>query len=178
MKALDATNILLDWDQRGRYVYRRSDLSVLLGESGSKLDNTLSRLVESSVLTRAADGVYVLTKSRNLSAYTLEHVAQNLRRGHITFESLESALAQWGVISEIPIDRITLMTTGRSGTYTTPYGTIEFTHTKEKTRTILEQVIKRPGRLPIASQPFALKNLRSVGRNLHLINREGNYEQD
>ncbi len=41
---------------------------------------------------------------------------------------LESALSEYGVISQIPIDRLTIMTTGRKGHYKTPYGTIEFTH--------------------------------------------------
>ncbi|WP_211665206.1 hypothetical protein [Leucothrix arctica] len=42
------------------------------------------------------------------------------------------------------------MTTGRKGTYKTPYGTIEFTHTKRAISNILENVLDLncPLRLP------------------------------
>jgi len=53
-------------------------------------------------------------------------------------------LSEYGVISQIPLDRLTVMTTGRKGIYKTIYGTIEFTHTKRSVENILDQN-DRPG---------------------------------
>ena len=114
--------------------------------------------------------MYVFAHSRHLGPTTIEHIARNLRRGELTYESLESALSRHGVISQIPINRLTLMTTGRSGEYRTPYGVIEFTHTKQPVANILPELIERENHaLPLASKQLAYANLRSVRRNLDLV---------
>ncbi len=60
--------------------------------------------------------VYPFTLSRHKGGNTIEYVAKSLRRGEYNYISLESALSKYGVISQIPIDRLTVMTTGRKGT--------------------------------------------------------------
>jgi hypothetical protein len=82
-------------------------------------------------------------------------------------------LSEYGVISQIPLDRLTVMTTGRGGAHKTLYGTIEFTHTKRSVINMLDhiQTIKdRP--LRIATKEIALRDLKRVGRNLHLVEME------
>lgn len=178
MKLKDAINIFQKWDTRGRYVFRKRDLSIVLDESGGTLDQTLARLVKAGVLERPAHGVYLYAYSRNLNPITIEHIARNLRRGEITYESLESALSLHGVISQVPIDRLTLVTTGRSGEYLTPYGVIEFTHTKQPVQAILPNLIEREGHaLPLATKQLAFENLRSTHRNLDLVDEGELYEQ-
>jgi len=173
MEQKTALRILNEWDKKGRHVFRKKDLGIIFDESGRTFDQTLSRLVASGVLERPAYGIYIFTLSRHLGSATIEHIARNLRRGEFTYESLESALSQWGVISQIPMDRITYMTTGRSGEYKTPYGVIEFTHTKRPVHEIAANVIERADHaVPIATKEFAYKNLRAVGRNLDLVNME------
>ena len=54
--------------------------------------------------------------------------------------SLKSAHCEYGVISQIHLDRLTVMTTGRKRLYHAP-DTIEFTHTKRKPTAILEGVV-------------------------------------
>ena len=161
MKQNDALNILRSWDIQGRYVFRKHDLAIVLDESGRTLDQTLARLKKAGVLERPAHGVYAFAHSRHLGPTTIEHIARNLRRGELTYESLESALSRHGVISQIPINRLTLMTTGRSGEYRTPYGVIEFTHTKQPVANILPELIERESHaLPLASKQLAYANLR------------------
>lgn len=170
MKQSKALHILSKWDKKGRYVYKKRDLGMIFDEKGKTLDQTLARLVKSDILDRAAHGVYVFVQSAHVGPNTIELIARNLRRGDLTFESLESALSQWGAISQIPLDRITLMTTGRSGEYKTSYGVIEFTHTKAPLEHILPNIIKREDHaLPIASRSYAIINLKSVGRNIDLV---------
>jgi hypothetical protein len=82
-------------------------------------------------------------------------------------------LSEYGEISQIPIDRLTVMTTGRRGTYKTPYGVIEFTHTKRPVSDILSHVKQVEGRpLRIADREAAWRDLKRVGRNVRMVNRE------
>jgi predicted transcriptional regulator of viral defense system len=171
MRIADVIEKLSYWDKQGRYVYAKRDLAKVFSESiGSTLNATLRRLVSARILTRAAHGVYVYSASSHLDAYTIEVVADTLRRGSYNFVSMESALSDYGLISQIPIDRITVMTTGRRGEYRTPYGVIEFTHTNRSPMDILENTLLRPPhRLRIATAEFAMANLKRVGRNLNMV---------
>jgi hypothetical protein len=100
---------------------------------------------------------------------TLELIARTLRRGAYNYVSLESALSEWGAISQIPVGRLTVMTTGRKGEYKTPYGVIEFTHTKRPLTEVLASGVERGRPLRIASKQAALRDLKRVGRNTHLL---------
>lgn len=109
---------------------------------------------------------------RVLGADLLERVAKTLRRGEYNYISLESALSEYGVISQVSVGRITVVTTGRKGEYKTPYGVIEFTHTKRSVTDILAGVLDRGHPLRIATKEAALRDLKRVGRNTHLIDPE------
>ena len=176
MRIIEAENELRHWDDSGKYIFTKSDLRKILNESPNTLTATIKRLITAGILTKVAHNLYMYSHSKRIGATTLEDIALNLRRGDYVFESLESALSQWGLISQVPLDRITCMTTGRSGEYTTPFGTIEFTHTSNPTQIILDNTIMRPGHpLPIATKSFAIRNLKRVGRNLNMIEEEAPY---
>ena len=76
----------------------------------------------------------------------------------------------------MPIDRITIMTTGRKGEYKTPYGIIEFTHTKRSVNDIIEGIVETNRPLRLAKKDIAYRDLKRVGRNLHLVNERDLYE--
>jgi hypothetical protein len=62
------------------------------------------------------------------------------------------------------------MTTGRRGEFKTPFGVIEFTHTKANPETILANtIVREPHPLRIAREDFAVRNQRRTGRNVFLI---------
>lgn len=173
MKRTEATQILAKADRQwGLYVYLKNDLAVLFQENGDALTRTLTSLVKADILTRAAHRIYVFAFSTHIGDATLDDIARCLRPMNITWESLESALSQWGVISQIPIGRVTYMTTGRSATYDTPFGVIELTHSKLSADQILPNLVFREGRLPLAKKQFAYENLKSTRRNLHLVDME------
>jgi len=168
----EAVQLLAAWDRRGRCVFLKRDLAKILDESGKTLDQTLRRLVAAGLLERVAHGVYVYALSAHLGVPALDEVALALRRGEYVFESYESALSQWGRISQVPIDTMTLATTGRKGVFRTRFGVIEFTHTAADAAEIAANTVARPGRaIPIATEAYALSGLRRTGRNLDLVDQ-------
>lgn len=171
MRQKTAIQRLTEFDEQGRYVFTVRDLEKIFPEDSKRSFQTgLARLAKQGILQHAAHGVYVFGLSRyRKKAGTLEHIARMLRRGEYNYISLESALSEYGVISQIPLGRITVMTTGRSGEYHTPYGTIEFTHTKRQVADIMPHLRQTGRPLRIASKAAAWRDLKRVGRNRHLV---------
>ena len=171
MQQTNAIQRFTKLDISGRYVFNHEDLRKVFPEDNDRAFNAgLARLVAADVLYRPARGVYVYALSHRFnSSDTLQLIARTLRRGEYNYVSLESALSDYGLISQIPVDRLTVMTTGRKGEYKTKLGTIEFTHTKRSVTEILSSVVKTQGPLRFASKNAALRDQRRVGRNMHLV---------
>ena len=150
--------------------------NVFPGEPEENLKKTLKRAVAGSVIERACRGVYLYTRN-SANAYRLESVAVALRGGKYSYISLETALSEYGVISQMTLNYLTVMTTGRSQKYTTPYGTIEFTHTSRRESEIVRNTYWQDERpLRIASPEMAFEDLRRVGRNIHMVSMETYHE--
>ncbi|HAS6343123.1 TPA: hypothetical protein I7243_07320 [Vibrio vulnificus] len=171
MKLQSAIKRLHEFDMKGHYVYRHGDLRKLFIEDSERAFNAgLKRLLNAGVLERVVRGVYVYClSSKTKSVDTIEYIVKALRRGEYNYISLESALSEYGVISQIPIDRLTIMSTGCKGEYKTPYGVIEITHTKRSVSDILNSIYRSERPLRVATQDAAIRDLRRVGRNLHLL---------
>lgn len=178
MNQIDAIHRLTRIDREdGACVFTKDDLRHLFSEDN---DNTLTagiqRLVSSGILARAVNGVYVNTLSGNKVDIT-ENIAKAMRRDEYSYVSLESALSEYGVISQIPMV-LTVMTTGRRGRYDTPYGTIEFTHTKRDIQDENDGTVDVGRPLRLATKQAAYRDLKRVGRNLDLVDEEALYEED
>ncbi len=179
MNQTQAIHALRQLDSMGRYVFSRQNLrTVFPSDSEKTFTEGLGRMVRAGILQRAARGVYVNEGAKSRDGWTIERVALALRPADLSYVSLESALSEYGIISQIPVGRITLMTTGRSGVFETPYGTIEFVHTDRSPARIRENTIEGDGRRPlrVARAQAALQDLRRVGRNLHLVDLD-EYEE-
>jgi len=177
MDQVTAFRRLAAYDKKGRYVFTNGDLEKIFHEDSARAVRAgVQRLVKAGILKRAIKGVYVNSLAHSQGSSTLEMVAKALRRGEYNYVSLESALSEYGAISQIPMDRITVMTTGRKGEYKTPFGVIEFTHTKRPVKDIVRSMhdVGRPLRL--ANKKAALRDLKRVGRNLHLVDETELYE--
>jgi hypothetical protein len=121
-------------------------------------------------LERVAKGVYLNPMALSKNSHVIEDIAAVLRRAHFSYVSLESMLSEYGVISQVPVRRITLMTTGAKGVYDTPYGTIEFTHTKRRPADIIRRTTAMKNRpLPVALKDAAVQDLLRVGRNTNML---------
>jgi len=171
MKKIDLIRGLSDLDRRGIFVVAKRDLEKMFPHEGEKaMEKSLQRMVIDGLLVRAAKGVYVNPAAASKHSRVIEVVAKALRPGCFSYVSLESMLSEYGLISQIPIDRITVMTTGRDGVYRTPYGTIEFKHTKRRPADIIESTEAVEGRpLRIAKREAAVRDLRRVGRNVGML---------
>lgn len=173
MNILNALRVLGAWDRSGRYVFTKGDLRKLFSDDAPKaFDEGLRRLVGKGLLVRACRGVYVNERARSFDSFVLERIARALRRGEYSYVSLESMLSEYGVISQVPVDRLTIMTTGRKGVFKTPWGVLELTHTKRTPADILEHTISdRERPLRLATKQTAWEDLIRVGRNLEMVDR-------
>jgi hypothetical protein len=166
---------LMNLERRGVFVLTKKDIGKLFPlEDEKSMEKSLQRMVKDGLLIKAARGIYInaLVASRHKS-WMLENIAKALRPGKLSYVSLESMLSEHGVISQIPLSRLTVMTTGAGGIHHTPYGTIEFTHTKRSIPEILDRTIfikDRP--LRIAKKQAAVSDLLRVGRNTFMIDYE------
>ena len=173
MKKDKAIKLLSQWDAKGRFVYTLSDLAKLFPKDSPRtLQEGVNRLVKAEILQRVCRGIYLFNYAKSKDSHVIEHIAKAMRRGEYNYVSLESALSEYGAISQIPVDRLTVMTTGRKGEYRTPYGIIEFTHTSRKVADVLDS-IKDVGRpLRFAKAKAALRDLKRSGRNVQLVDEE------
>ena len=174
MKKLAAINTLNTWGKKNKYVFTKHELAKLFPNDHPKtFTEGLHRLVKEGLIQRVCHGVYLNKEAVGMDRYVLERVAKTLRVGEYSYVSLESILSEYGVISQIPMDRLTVMTTGRKGTYKTPYGTIEFTHTKRSIIDILNNTDYSNNRpLRIAKKQAAWRDLKRVGRNTMMVNEQ------
>lgn len=108
----------------------------------------------------------------------LGHVAARLRADHFNYLSLETVLSEVGVISQIPMSRITLMSSGRSNVISCgPYGDIEWIHTSKKAETLADELSYDPqAQLWRASVALALRDMKDTRRDTGLINWEAAHE--
>ena len=166
--------MLAEWDRKGRHVFTRRELAKLFPRDNPKtFAEGLRRLVRGGLLLRACRSVYVNPTAHSLDSRVIERIARALRPGAYNYVSLETLLSESGAISQIPLDRLTVMTTGRKGIYETPYGVIEFTHTKRQAADILSGIRQVDGRpLRVATPAVAWRDLKRVGRNAQLVDRE------
>lgn len=125
------------------------------------------------MLVRVCRGIYLNPRTDYPAGLVLYHTASKLRAGYFNYVSLESVLSDAGVISQIPINWITLMSSGR--TYTADcgdFGNIEFIHTKKNPDDVAERLAyDNRIRLWRADVGLALKDMKYTGRPLDLIDR-------
>jgi hypothetical protein len=131
----------------------------------------LGRAVKAGLLQRICRGIYIYPKAGHPKGFELYHAASRLREDTFCYLSLESALSEAGVISQMPLGWITLMTGGRSGIiHCGKRGSIEFIHTKKPFDVLSPRLFYDPRyRLWRAPAALALEDMRATKRPLDLI---------
>lgn len=155
------------------YLFAFHDLRTLYPElSDTAFKTLLSRAVNAKLLIRVCRGIYLYQKKLPADGLLLFHTSALLRANELNYISLETALSDAGIISQIPINWISIMSSGRSSTITCgDFGTIEFIHTKQKPNNLLHQLTYdfRCG-MWRASVALALKDMKTTHRSTDLIN--------
>jgi len=170
MRIKEAQKRFKELDRQNRRVFTSGDMRKFYPQDSDKaIADGISRLMASGDLERPAKGIYVYANTIHPRTHLVYEVARALRRGFHTYLSMESALSEYGAISQVPSGHITFMTTGRRGEFKTPYGNIEFTHTKRDPADFVADLRDNDRPLPIASCERAYVDLKRVGRNLHLV---------
>jgi hypothetical protein len=167
--------VLDDLASPERAIFALADLrSALPDLSLDRCKVLLSRVVKRGDLQRVCRGIYLYPRAKPDPHQVLPRTAARLRTGHFLYLSLESVLSQHGIISQLPMDRLTLMTSGRSGLIDCgQWGAIEFTHTKRGPEDCRGELAYDEDRhLWIASPRLAWRDLHFVGRNLDLVDQD------
>ncbi|WP_339349876.1 hypothetical protein [uncultured Alteromonas sp.] len=133
----------------------------------------LHQLVKRRVLEKVCRGIWSFPKSKYYTTTDLRYLPHLLRQTDINYISLESVLSKHSIISQQMFDYLTVMTTGRSGKFSTPMGTLELIHTKRDPLKLLTETF------PIQNVPIreatiarAWKDLKNVGRNINIVDTE------
>lgn len=154
------------------YLFSLADLRALLPAlSEAAFKTLLSRAVSEGHLARVCRGLYLYERVDYPRGLLLFHAAARLRADAFNYISLETALSDAGVISQIPINWITLMSAGRSNIIRCgAWGSIEFVHTRKRPDDVAEQLhYDRRCHLWRASVALALQDMRATRRNMELI---------
>ena len=159
-------------------VFAAQDLRALLPAlSDNAFKTLLSRAAQAdgagARLQRVCRGVYVYTlvKPAAGSGLLLFHVAALLRANGFNYISLETALSAQGIISQVPMNWISIMSSGRSSVVPCGrWGTIEFVHTRQQPDALADQLhYDTACRLWRASPALALRDMRATRRSMDLV---------
>lgn len=171
MKSSELIKRLRHFDRKHDYwLYSLNELALIFSEKPQQIKNSTMRQCKAGHLLKVGGGLYAWLDARSIPIYTLEHLINRLRPRELSYISLESALSLHGWISQIPLAVLTVMTTGRTYTQLTAFGTIEWTHTEQSDSDILYATTWDPVRgCLIATPRQAYRDLKKVNRNLELV---------
>ncbi|MGI9213993.1 MAG: type IV toxin-antitoxin system AbiEi family antitoxin [Methylococcaceae bacterium] len=153
-------------------LFTLADLRCALPDlSGAAFKTLLSRAAREGYLGRVCRGLYVYEPAKPDRGRVLYHAVSKLRPLALNYLSLESTLSDAGVISQMPINRITVMSSGRSNTVDCGnWGSIEFVRTRQKPDDLTGQLhYDADCRLWRASVAQSLRDMKATRRNLDLI---------
>lgn len=155
---------------REHSLFAPSDLQAAFKEY-DHLPVLLTRAVRAGLLKRVCRGIYLYPKAGYSMGDLLFHTAARLRADEFNYISLETALSDDGLISQIPINWITIMSSGRSHVVDCgEFGHIEFIHTEQRPEEIAGELVYDATRhLWRASEKQALRDMKATRRSMDLV---------
>lgn len=155
----------------GGGIHTSRELAFMMGESLSPtFTKFLSDCARKGLVRRVAKGIFESTLTPPEPTTAIYKVVQKLRGSTLNYVSLESQLSHTGEISQVIMGRLTVMTKGRSGEFATPYGVIEFTHTKKAVDQIMPNLYFDDEIGMFRATPSqALADLKACNRNIAMV---------
>jgi len=154
------------------YLFALDDLRCALPDTSSgAFKALLSRAQQTGVLQRVCRGIYLYPRVPYTAGLVLFHTAAKLRADAFNYLSLETVLSDAGIISQIPLNWITLMSSGRSHIVNCGgFGHIEFIHTSRRPADVAAQLnYDVDCRLWRASVALALQEMKLTRRSTDLV---------
>lgn len=154
------------------YLFSLADLGNIWSEtSPGSLKAMLSRAEKTGLLKRVCKGIYLYPRVAYPSGLVLFHAAAKMRAESFNYLSLETVLSDAGVISQVPLNWLTLMSSGRSHIVNCGvFGHIEFIHTKRRPADVADRLhYDQDCHLWRASVALALLDMKLTRRNQDLI---------
>lgn len=156
-------------------LFTLTDLRAALPEhSAGAFRALVMRAEHEGLLMRVCRGLYRYPAAGSHDGLVLFHAAARLRAGAFNYISLESALSEAGVISQLPMNHVTLMSSGRTATLSCgAFGAMEFVQTKKRPAELADQLLYDARcHLWRAAVPLALRDMKATRRNLDLVQWE------
>lgn len=153
-------------------LFTLADLRAILpGHDSGAFRTLLSRAEKAGLFKRVCRGLYLYSRAGYPGGLVLYHAAARLRANAFNYISLESALSDAGVISQILMNRVTLMSSGRSATIRCgDFGAIEFVHTRKQPAELAgELTYDARCHLWRASVDLAIRDMKVARRALDLV---------
>ena len=170
MKRSELQSRIDEFDETfGKWLFRTGDfLTLFPKESRENIVQSLHRHCQYGLLKSVCRGVYAnhRARSRNRDVFALSRF---LRPSNFVYLSREVRLQQLGLITQVYVDYLSLMTDGREQTFNTPYGMIKYAHTDRNWRSIRKHLIYNPDTgLWEADEELAILDLRRSRNDAHI----------
>lgn len=155
----------------GGGIHSAQELAFMLGEYPTPaFTKLLAGCVRRGILRRVANGLFESALTPPEPATAIYKIIKKMRSDVLNYISLESQLSHTGDISQVIMGRVTVMTKGRAGIFSTPYGVIEFTHTKQPISKIMPNLcFDTDINMYRANTQQAIADLKNCNRNLHML---------
>lgn len=131
----------------------------------------LSRVAKRGLLERVCNGIYLFPQVSYDSSVILFKTACKLRARFFNYVSFETVLSRSGIISQLPLAWITVMTNGRKGIINCGrFGSVEFIHTEKKQENIAAELhFDTQSGMLWASDALALQDMKDAKRPFGLV---------
>ncbi|CUS47999.1 MAG: hypothetical protein HLUCCO02_05430 [Idiomarinaceae bacterium HL-53] len=170
-KSDELLNVFAKAVRAGGGIHSATELAFMMGvPCDPAFRKFLADSAKKGLLRRVMKGFYESMITPPEPETAIYKIIKKLRSGVLNYISLESQLSHTGDISQIIMGRITVVTKGRSGCFNTPYGVIEFTHTKRPVEQIAPHLYYDPDiKMYRACKDQAIADLKHCRRNLHML---------
>jgi len=172
-------HIISELADEKHYLFSLGDLrGAIPGQTWGAFKALISRAVRGGLLKRVCRGLYLYPRVSYETGLVLYHAAARLRAHEFNYISLESVLSDAGLISQVPMNWIMVMSSGRSNIITCgAWGHIEFIHTKNLPAALACQLTYDSRcHLWRASVAQAIKDMKQTRRSTDLIDWEFAHE--
>ncbi|MDO6474382.1 hypothetical protein Q4520_03070 [Alteromonas sp. 1_MG-2023] len=170
-KSDELLNVFAKAVRAGGGIHSATELAFMMGvPCDPAFRKLLADCAKKGLLRRVVKGFYESMITPPEPQTAIYKIIKKLRSDVLNYISLESQLSHTGDISQIVIGRITVVTKGRNGCFDTPYGVIEFTHTKRPVDQIAPNLYYDPDiKMYRAFKEQAVADLKHCRRNLHML---------